>query len=216
MSLPSSFAAVVAVVGTVFVVGCAQPSSPVSPSSSASSFVSSASTATSMSSDADPASATDTLTPAAVDGRPHYELAYYNGAIVTMNHISVPQNPGALAHAAADLYAVFYPANHALWPALPLCNPCDHPGAANDPRRYHDHVLDSIPSDPGHGEFNALWHVFAILPANSTAAAQAAFAARLPMTSEAAVDAAIAAGVAREVDTGSYFLCSIVNAHAAP
>ena len=45
---------------------------------------------------------------------------------------------------------------------------------------------------------------------------QAAYAARLPMTSEAAVDAAIAAGVAQEVDTGGYFLCSIVNAHAAP
>jgi len=35
------------------------------------------------------------------------------------------------------------------------------------------------------------------------------------MTSEAAVDAAIAAGVAQEIDTGSYFLCSIVNDHAA-
>lgn len=147
-------------------------------------------------------------------GPPEYELAYYNGTVVTMNHISVPQNPHALEHAAADLYAVFYPANHALWPVgvLPLCNPCDHPGAAGDPRNFHDHVLDSIPSDPGHGEFNALWHVLAILPAS--AATQAAFAARLPMTSEGAVDAAIAAGVAREVDTGSYFLCSIVSAHA--
>jgi hypothetical protein len=216
MSVSSSFLAVGAVVGTVFVAGCAQTSSPASPSSSASSSISDASTATSISTDAVPASATATLTPAAVDGRPHYELAYYNGTIVTMNHISVPQNPGALAHAAADLYAVFYPANHALWPSLPLCNPCDHPGADNDPRRYHDHVLDSIPSDPGHGEFNALWHVFAIMPANSLAATQAAFAALLPMTSEGAVDAAIAAGVAREVDTGSYFLCSIVDAHAAP
>ena len=216
MPVPSSFAAVAAVVGTMFVVGCAQTSSPASPSSSASSSISGASTATAISSDADLAATTGTLTPATVDGRPHYELAYYNGTVVTMNHISVPQNPNALAHAAADLYAVFYPANHALWPVLPLCNPCDHPGAATDPRRYHDHVLDSIPSDPGHGEFNALWHVFAIMPVNSTAAAQAAFAARLPMTSEAAVDAAIAAGVAREVDTGSYFLCSIVNPHAAP
>ena len=43
----------------------------------------------------------------------------------------------------------------------------------------------------------------------------AAFAARLPMKSEAEVDEAIADGVAREVDTHSYFLCSIVNAHAA-
>src|SRR5689334_12846612 len=207
MSVRASLAAVAVVVGTVFIVGCAKTSSPTSPSSSNSG------TAVATSSVAVPASATGTLTAAAVDGRPEYELAYYNGTIVTMNHISVPQNPNALAHAAADLYAVFYPANHTLWPAPPLCNPCDHPGPTGDPRNYHDHVLDSIPSDPGHGEFNALWHVFAIRPANTSAATQAAYAARLPMTSEAAVDAAIAAGVAQEIDTGGYFLCSIVNAH---
>jgi hypothetical protein len=211
MSVPPSLSRVAVVIGTVLAVGCAQPSSPTNPSSP----LSGAGTALTASSPAVENSATGTLTPIAAIGRPEYELAYYNGTIVTMNHISVPQNPQALDHAAADLYAVFYPANHALWPAPPLCNPCDHPGGANDPRNYHDHVLDSIPSDPGHGEFNPLWHVFAIMPVNSSAAAQAAFAARLPMTSEAAVDAAIAAGVAREVDTGSYFLCSIVNAHAA-
>ena len=211
MSMRSSFFAV-AVVGIVFMVGCAKTSSPTSPSS----FISGASTTVPSSGVAVPGSATGTLTLDAGHGRPEYERAYYNGTIVTMNHISVPQNPNALAHAAADLYAVFYPANHLLWPVLPLCNPCDHPGPPGDPRNYHDHVLDSIPSDPGHGEFNALWHVFAIRPANSLPATVAAFAARLPMTSEAAVDAAIAAGVAQEIDTGSYFLCSIVNAHAAP
>lgn len=200
MRAPWSLVAVTMVVGSVFVAACANPSSsPTSPSSS----VGGASTAV-------PAAS-------AVSGPPEYELAYYNGTIVTMNHISVPQNPQALAQAAADLYAVFYPANHALWPVgvLPLCNPCDHPGPAADPRNYHDHVLDSIPSDPGHGEFNALWHVFAIRPANSLPTTVAAFAARLPMKSEAAVDAAIAAGVATEIDTGGYFLCSIVNDHAA-
>jgi len=208
-----SFVGVAVVVGTMFVVGCAQTSSPASPSSS----ITGASATVPAADVAVPGAVPGTVAPAAVVGRPEYELAYYNGSIVTMNHISVPQNPHALAQAAADIYAVFYPANHALWPSTPpLCNPCDHPGIGNDPRNYHDHVLDSIPSDPGHGEFNPLWHVFAILPANTSAATQAAFAARLPMTSEAQVDAAIAAGVAREVDTGSYFLCSIVNAHAAP
>jgi hypothetical protein len=196
MSASSSLVAA-AIAGTVLIVGCAKTSSPTGPSLSLS-------------------GATDTLG-AAASGPPEYELAYYNGTIVTMNHITIPQNPNALAHATADLYAVFYPANHALWPpsVLPLCNPCDHPGPPGDPRNYHDHVLDSIPSDPGHGEFTALWHVFAIRPANGSATTVAAFAARLPMTSEAAVDAAIAAGVAQEIDTGSYFLCSIVNAHAA-
>ena len=212
MSVPSWFVRIAIVAGTMFVAGCAKTSSPTSPSSSSNR----ASMAVANSSAAVPGSATGTLAATAVSGRPEYELAYYNGTIVTMNHISVPQNPEALAHAAADLYAVFYPANHALWPSPPLCNPCDHPGVGNDPRNYHYHVLDSIPSDPGHGEFNALWHVLAIMPANSLPATVAAYAARLPMTSEAAVDAAIAAGVAREVDTGSYFLCSIVNAHAAP
>ena len=203
MSVPSSFVAALVVVGTVLVVGCAKTSSPTSPSS-----ISGAAT----SSVAVPVSATDALSAANGSGRPEYELAYYNGTTVTMNHIEVPQNPGALAHAAADLYAVIYPANQALWPSPPQCNPCVHNGNPI----FHDHVLDSIPSDPGHGEFNALWHVFVIRPANALPATQAAYAALLPMTSETAVDAAIAAGVAREIDTGTYFLCSIVNAHAAP
>jgi len=207
MSVRPSLAAVAVVVGALFVVGCAETSSPTSPSSS----ISSASSAVPSSSVAVPL-AKGALSAADASGRPAYERAYYNGTIVTMNHIEVPQNPGALAHAAADLYAVIYPTDHALWPSPPLCNPCVHNGNPI----YHDHVLDSIPSDPGHGEFNALWHVFVIRPANSLPATQAAYAARLPMTSEAAVDAAIAAGVAQEIDTGGYFLCSIVDAHAAP
>jgi hypothetical protein len=190
-----------AAAAAVFVVGCANGSSPSSPSSAPVNAAGS-----------NVALQAATGSPSAhTSGRPEYEQAYYNGNIVTMNHIEVPQNPGPLAHAAADLYAVIYPANHALWPSPPLCNPCVHNGNAI----YHDHVLDSIPSDPGHGEFNALWHVFVIRPANALPATQAAYAARLPMTSEAAVDAAIAAGVAQEIDTGGYFLCSIVNAHAA-
>jgi hypothetical protein len=36
----------------------------------------------------------------------------------------------------------------------------------------------------------------------------------LPLKSEAVVDAFVAAGFAVEVDTGHYFLCSVVNAHA--
>jgi hypothetical protein len=202
----SSFLAL-GVVGTVFIAGCAQTPSP----TSASSNLSGANAAIATSNVADPDFAFGALSAADGSGRPQYELAYYNGTTVTMNHIEVPQNPGVLAHAAADLYAVIYPANHALWPSPPLCNPCIHNGNAI----FHDHVLDSIPSDPGHGEFNPLWHVFVIRPANSLPATQAAYAAMLPMTSEAAVDAAIAAGVAVEVDTHSYFLCSIANDHAA-
>lgn len=70
------------------------------------------------------------------------------------------------------------------------------------------------------GEFSPLWHVFAIRP-NYTAdpvhnaAVNAAYLSQLPLKSEAAVDAFIDAGYAVEVDTGHYFLCSVVNAHAA-
>lgn|SRR5689334_20865756 len=193
MSVRVSLAAVSVLAASVFV-GCAQSAAPANPFSPAGSVV-------------------DAVQPngGADSGKPEYELAYYNGAIVTMNHIEVHQSAGALEHAAADLYAVIYPANHALWPSPPLCNPCVHNGNPI----FHDHVLDSIPSSPGHGEFNPLWHVFVIRPANASAATQAAYAARLPMTSEAAVDAAIAAGVAVEVDTHAYFICSIVNEHAA-
>jgi hypothetical protein len=208
MSVCSSFVAVAVVAASMFVVGCAQTSSPTSPAA----VISGASAAVLPSRVAVTLSALDALKAAGGSGRPEYELAYYNGATVTMNHIEVPQNPGVLTHAAADLYSVIYPANQALWPSPPLCNPCVHNGNPI----YHDHVLDSIPSDPGHGEFNPLWHVFVIRPADSSAATQAAYAARLPMTSEAEVDAAIAAGVAQERDTGTYFLCSIVDAHAAP
>jgi hypothetical protein len=112
---------------------------------------------------------------------------------------------------------VIYPGNHALWPPTPpQCNPCDHNGNGTDTPDFHDHVLDSIPADPGHGEFNPLWHRFVIRPANALPATQAAYAALLPMKSEAAIDAAVAAGIAQETDTGSYFLCAIVNDNAAP
>jgi hypothetical protein len=182
-----------AAAAAVFVVGCANSSSPSSPSSAPTS------------------AAVSDVALQVGSGGPDYEQAYYNGTIVTMNHIEVQQNPNVLEHAAADLYAVIYPGDQTLWPSLPLCNPCVHNGNPI----YHDHVLDSIPGDPGHGEFNPLWHVFVIRPANGLLATQKAYAARLPMRSEAEVDAAIDAGVAIEVDTHSYFLCSIVNEHAA-
>jgi hypothetical protein len=208
MSVPFSIIAVAFAVGAV---GCAKTSSPTSPSSS----ISSPNTAVASSTLAVPGSAEGTLTAATDSLGPEYGSAYYNGTTVTMNEISVPQNPGALANAAADLYAVIYPPNHDLWPSAPQCNPCDHNGNGNDLPDFHDHVLDSVPSNPRHGQFNPLWHVFLVLPVDFSPTTQAAYAARLPMTSEAAVDAAVAAGVAREIDTGSYFLCAIVDAHAA-
>jgi hypothetical protein len=54
-----------------------------------------------------------------------------------------------------------------------------------------------------------------IIPADFSPAGQAAYAARLPMKSEADVDAAIDAGVAVEIDTGFYFICAVVSPNAA-
>lgn len=147
--------------------------------------------------------------------KPGYEPAYYGGGTVTINAIEVPQNTGPLTHAAADFYQVVYPPDKSLWPGPPQCNPCDHDQNGIQFTDFHDHTLDSIPSDPGHGEYNPLWHVFVILPADMSEAGQAAYAAYLPMKSEQAIDAAIEAGVAKEVDTSFYFLCAVVSSNAA-
>jgi len=147
-------------------------------------------------------------------GRPLYEPAYVNGTTVTINAIEVHQNEGALTHAAADLYQVVYPIDPSLWPVAPQCNPCDHTGNGIDPTDYHDHVLDSLPGTTG-GEFNPLWHVFLIQPSSLDPVTQAAYAQRLPLKSEADVDALVDSGLAVEVDLHFYFLCSVVNGHAA-
>ncbi len=162
-------------------------------------------------------------------GQPEYEPAYANGKSVTINAIEVSQN--APHQAQADLYLVVYPIDwESLGVAPPQCNPCDHGGDGVTFDDFHDHVLDSIPSDPGHGEFRTLWHVFAVAPAysfitggdpaNDTAVA-AAYASHLPAKSEATVDALLAltlpdgSPVAVEIDTDSYFLCAVVNQKAA-
>jgi hypothetical protein len=147
-------------------------------------------------------------------GKPGYEPAYYRDETVTINAIEVHQSsgPGPLRNAAADFYEVVYPTDHSLWPGDPQCNPCDHQGNGLDPTDYHDHVLDSIPSSPGHGEYNALWHVYVIVPVTGH---EAAYAARLPMTSEGALDDAINAGDAEEIDAQFYFICAVVSPNAA-
>lgn len=80
-------------------------------------------------------------------------------------------------NAAADFYQVVYPLDTSLWPSRPV-QPCDYQGDGMDFTDFHDHVLDSIPATPGHGEFNPLWHVFLIMPADFSPAGRAAYAAR--------------------------------------
>jgi len=163
--------------------------------------------------------------PAAAVGGPGYEPAYYGGTTVTINAIELQQR--APAQAQADFYEVVYPDGwQSLGLAPPQCNPCDHEGNGIDPTDYHDHILDSIPSSPGHGEYRALWHVFVVVPnytgdSGHDAAVTSAYAAQIPTTSEEAVDALVGSTlpdgspVAIEIDTQFYFLCAVVNRHAA-
>lgn len=161
--------------------------------------------------------------------QPGYEPAYVGGKTVTINAIEVPNHAPYTAQ--ADFYEVVYPIGWAsLGLAPPQCNPCDHDGNGVDLFDFHDHVLDSMPGNPGHGAFTPLWHVFLVVPAYSFItggdpandnAISAAYAAQLPATSETAVDALLAttlndgSPVAVEIDTEFYFLCAVVNSHAA-
>lgn len=153
--------------------------------------------------------------------RPGYEPAYYGGSALWINAIEVPNKAPYTAQ--ADFYEVVYPIGwQSLGLAPPQCNPCDHEGNGIDFTDYHDHILDSMPGSPGHGEFSPLWHVFVVIPnynhePDHDAAVSQAYASHLPTKSEAAVDALLAAKdasgqpIAIEVDTHFYFLCAVVN-----
>lgn len=158
-----------------------------------------------------------------------YEQAYVNGTTVTINAINVKQNP--TTNAQADFYEVVYPFDPAtgqeltaFWPGTPQCNPCDHQGNGITPDDFHDHVLDSQPSNPGGRNYTALWHVYLIMPnytgdATHNTAVNTQLKALLPATSEAAVNALIATQVdglplANKIDTQFYFLCAVVNGNA--
>ena len=144
--------------------------------------------------------------------KPGYEPAYFNGTTVTINAMELHQNANTLAHATADFYEIVYPPAAIAAGKIPQCNPCDHQGNGITPDDFHDHVLDSIPSDPGHGEFSPLWHVFVIAPIPGK---EAQYSSHLPVKSEADADALVDARLAVEIDTHFYFLCAVVNAQAA-
>jgi hypothetical protein len=144
--------------------------------------------------------------------KPGYEPAYVNGTTVTINAVEVHQNANTLAHGTADFYEIVYPQVALDAGMIPQCDPCDHQGNGITPDDYHDHVLDSIPGSPGHGEFSPLWHVFLIVPIPGK---EAEYASHLPVKSEAEADALVDAHLAVEIDTQFYFLCSVVNANAA-
>jgi hypothetical protein len=161
-----------------------------------------------------------------VGGPPGYEEAFVNDTTVWINAIELNQNPTEQAQ--ADFYEVVYPFDPATgqeltgyWPSTPQCNPCDHQGDGITPDDFHDHVLDSRPSDPTGREYNALWHVYVIMP-NYTAdaahntAVNTMLQSMLPVKSEAEMDALTSTQVdgiplANEIDTHFYFLCAVVG-----
>jgi hypothetical protein len=165
-------------------------------------------------------------TAAPASGRPGYEQAYVNGHTVTINAIDVKNK--APMNAQADLYETVYPIGwESLGLAPPQCNPCDHEHNGIDFTDYHDHILDSEPSSPGHGEYSPLWHVYVVIPAYSgdadhDMAVSAAYAAHLPTKSEDAVNDLLAARdshgapIAVKIDAKIYFLCAVVNPNAQP
>ena len=85
-------------------------------------------------------------------------------------------------------------------------------------------MLDSRPSDPGHGEYNALWRVYLIMP-NYTGdpthnlAIDAALKTMLPAKSDDAVNTLLStlvdgAPIAIKIDTHFYFICAVVGQNA--
>lgn len=157
--------------------------------------------------------------------RPEYEPAYVDGKTVTINVVFFNQLH-APPQAQADFFLVVYPIGFQdLGLAPPICNPCDHGGDGIDPGDFHDHVLDSMPADPGHGEYRPLWHLYSVQPAYTGDTVHdllvtLAYAAQLPAKSEEDVETLLSSTlpdgspIAVKTDTNFYFLCSVVNEHA--
>ena len=167
---------------------------------------------------------------AKVGGPPGYEQAYVNDGVVWINAIEVPQNPTDKAQ--ADFYEVVYPFDPATgqelseyWPSDPQCDPCDHEGNGITPDDFHDHVLDSRPSNPTGHEYNALWRVYLIMPnytedPDHNTAVNTMLKSLLPAKSEDAVNALLSTEVdgiplAVKIDIHFYFICAVVGEGAA-
>jgi hypothetical protein len=174
---------------------------------------------------------------AAATGKPEIDPTYANGETVYMigPHMIVGARetmPNVYAHA-EELYIIAYPQATLPVPGAqpitlpsgyqPQCDPCFHPGL---PAMFvfHDHVITGAPGMGANGtagEFKAPWKII-VLVYNPAYIASPSFK---PVTSEAAVDAAEAAGNVflqinagganpYEVDTGNLLICPTVSSHA--
>ena len=167
--------------------------------------------------------------------KPDMDPSYVNGQTVYMigTRLVTDPSPG-LYRAAEELYLAVYPLNPDgrtdLGPLTlpsgyqPECNPCFHPGLPL-PFGYHDHVLSGAPGLGTHGTadgFAAPWKLI-LLIYNPAVAFSPSFQ---PVTSEAQLDAAEAAGWFLpinpdpnadnrfEIDTGQVLICPLVSTHA--
>lgn len=178
------------------------------------------------------------LSQATAPGKPEIDPTYANGQTVYMigPHLIVnarETQPQLYAHA-EELYLVVYPQAVAPSPGAgpitlasgyqPQCNPCFHPGLPA-PFVYHDHVISGAPGmgvNGTAGTFKSPWKVI-LLQYRMDYISSPTFT---PITSQAALDAAEAAGNVfvrmngapggnpYEVETGNVLICPIVSSHA--
>jgi len=150
----------------------------------------------------------------------------YNDATGTLTYLLTPGHgpfpTHTSTHAVAPLYLVEYPPGSTVGTLNCMGVPGNCPdhdaevaGAATsimpsvygtDPAAVpgHDHLVATPASG---GDFNVAWEVIEVLFTNKAAA-------NTHLTTEAAIDAAVARGDAIEVDLGFAFHCSVVSAAA--
>lgn len=170
-------------------------------------------------------------------GKPDIDPTYANGETVYMigPHLIVNarETQPNLYQSAEELYLIAFPQQTLPVPGVgpitlpsgyqPQCNPCFHPGLPA-PFVFHDHVVTGAPghgNDGTAGEFKAPWKII-VLVYDPAYAYSPGFK---PITSEAALDAAEAAGNVflkvnqggdneYEIDTGNVLICPLVSPHA--
>jgi hypothetical protein len=140
--------------------------------------------------------------------------SYANGATVYMIGPHMITNPTPTC--TSNCAPITLPSGY-----QPQCNPCFHPGLP-PVFAYHDHVLEGAPGfgkDGTAGDFKGPWRIIVLLY-NPAVAMSPSFQ---PVTSDAALDTAEAAGAflpisgganPYEVETGVVLICPLVSSHA--
>jgi len=142
-----------------------------------------------------------------------------------------PVDPSTISGTITPLTPVSPFPDTSYWTSLgitstPQCEPCNHEGTPSiDADDFHDHVLDSMPTNKG---YSPIWHVYLVFPTYTGVAAvdqaiNVEYAKHLPTKSESAVVNLLATTtvfnattypVAQIIDTGVFFLCAVVSPHA--